>query len=286
MRLPRFNEARGETASMQLIPPFHFTGVTMRVFPLRANRYLLQRFIDQQLNIIPPEAGSFRVFLPYIYLIIVNYGKMSVEAANLGWISQNEVAFSVPLIWRHEVDGKMVQEFAYVSPFIYVDNPLSMTTGREVYGWPKMMASFDPQLSAWMDNPTNRIQQAAMSVDMVREAYSGARATRCTLMEVDAAPIPTFAHVPFDVRNPLMPWNSMRKAVYTSSALFSDSIEIFRGLLEEFVTGTAREGIGGQIERAVTSPSSLATSTPSTSSNSATRRIRASSATRRSPTRR
>lgn len=258
MRLPRFNEARGETASMQLIPPFHFTGVTMRVFPLRANRYLLQRFIDQQLNIIPPEAGSFRVFLPYIYLIIVNYGKMSVEAANLGWISQNEVAFSVPLIWRHEVDGKMVQEFAYVSPFIYVDNPLSMTTGREVYGWPKMMASFDPQLSAWMDNPTNRIQQAAMSVDMVREAYSGAQATRCTLMEVDAAPIPTFAHVPFDVRNPLMPWNAMRKAVYTSSALFSDSIEIFRGLLEEFVTGTAREGIGGQIERAVTSPSSLA----------------------------
>jgi hypothetical protein len=257
MILPRFNEARGETASMQLIPPFHFTGVTMRVFPLRANRYLLQRFIDQQLNIIPPEAGQFRVFLPYIYLIIVNYGRMSVEAANLGWISQNEVAFSVPLIWTRQAGGKLVQDFAYVSPFIYVDNPLSMTTGREVYGWPKMMAGFDPQLSSWMANPTNRIQQAAMSVDMVREAYSGAHATRCTLMEVDSAPIPTFAQVPFDVRNPLMPWNAMRKAIYTSSALLGDSVEIFRGVLDEFVQGQAREGIGGQIERAMKSPASL-----------------------------
>lgn len=257
MKLPRFNEARGETASMQLIPPFHFTGVTMRVFPLRANRYLLQRFIDQQLNIIPPDAGQFRVFLPYIYLIIVNYGRMSVEAANLGWISQNEVAFSVPLIWRRKQGGQLIQDFAYVSPFIYVDNPLSMTTGREVYGWPKMMAGFDPQLSAWMASPMNRIQQASMSVDVIRDAYVGARATRATLLEVDSAPIPTFAQVPFDVRNPLMPWNSTRKAIYTSSALFADSVEIFRGMLEEFLLGPGREGIAGQLERALQSPASL-----------------------------
>lgn len=257
MHFPPFNEARGETASMQLIPPFQFTGVTMRVFPLRANRYLLQRFIDEQLNIIPPDAGQFRVFLPYIYLIIVNYGKMAVEAANLGWISQNEVAFSVPLLWRRKVDGELRQDFAYVSPFIYVDNQLSMTTGREVYGWPKMLASFDPQLSTWMESPMNRIQQASMSVDVVSEAYSGARSTRRTLLEVDAAPIPTFAQVPFDVRNPLMPWNSTRKAIYTSSALFGDSVEIFRGMMEEFVLGGGRDGIAGQIERAVQSPASL-----------------------------
>jgi hypothetical protein len=257
MLFPRFNEARGETASMQLTPPFQFTGVTMRVFPLRVNRYLLQRFIDQHLNIIPPAAGQFSVFLPYLYLIVVNYGKMAVQAANLGWISQNEVAFSVPLIWRHEVEGRVVQDFAYVSPFIYVDNPLSMTTGREVYGWPKMMASFDPQLSAWMASPTNRVQQASMSVDMIRTAYSGARSERCTLLEIDAAPAPTFTTVPFNINHPLLPWNLARQSVRTSAALFNDSVQMFRGMLEQFVSGSGRELAADQARRTLGDPSML-----------------------------
>jgi hypothetical protein len=257
MQFPRFNEARGETASMQLTPPFQFTGVTMRVFPLRVNRYLLQRFIDEHLNIIPSAAGQFSVFLPYLYLIVVNYGKMAVQAANLGWISQNEVAFSVPLIWRHEVEGRRVQDFAYVSPFIYVDNPLSMTTGREVYGWPKMMASFDPQLSSWMASPTNRVQQASMSVDMIRAAYRGGQSERGTLLEIDAAPTPALTAVPFNINHPMLPWNFARQSVKTSAALFGDSMQIFRGMLEEFLLGPGRDLAADQVRRTVADPSIL-----------------------------
>lgn len=258
IEFPRFNEARGETASMQLIPPFQFTGVTMRVFPLRANRYLVQRFIDNQLNIIPPAAGQFRVFLPYIYLIVVNYGKMAVTAANLGWISQNEVAFSIPMIWQHEVEGRLVQDFAFVSPFIYVDNPLSMTTGREVYGWPKGMAGFDPQLSAWMSNPMNRMQQTAMSVDVVREAYAGGRSHNAVLLEIDSAPYPSIGQFPPDVRNPLMPWNALRKSVYSASALTGDSFEILRGLVEAFSGPSDRQASLDQMQRLARHPGDLA----------------------------
>ncbi|MFK8078278.1 MAG: acetoacetate decarboxylase family protein, partial [Granulosicoccus sp.] len=112
----------------------------MSVFPLRADLTQLQRFIDGYLN-LDADNVRFEAFLPYVYLQVLDYGKMSIQAANMGWVSQVEVAFCVPLRWLVKKQGEWVfHDWAANCPFIFVDNELSMTTGREVYGWPKVLA--------------------------------------------------------------------------------------------------------------------------------------------------
>ena len=106
--------------------------MTARVFPLRANIDSLQRFVDGHLNFIPPEVGRFRVPAPYVYLMMLDYGKLALEAANLGWLAQREIMFCVPLEWYKVVDGRWVfSDWATVAPFIYVDDDLSMGAGPD-----------------------------------------------------------------------------------------------------------------------------------------------------------
>ncbi|MDC3962842.1 hypothetical protein [Polyangium jinanense] len=156
MAKPLFNLAPGMYPTMQLVPPFRFEGVTMRVFPLLADMERVQRFVDAYVNdIAPPEVGQFRVFLPYVYLQILHYGKMAVESANLGWIAQHEINLTIPLAWYTKEGHQLVfKDWVYLTPHIFVDNPLSMTTGRGVYGWPKSPGHLVPTASGWVDDPT------------------------------------------------------------------------------------------------------------------------------------
>lgn len=231
MQLPDFNSARTGVDASQLTPPFEFDGVMMRVFPLRANMEQVQSFIDAYLNVAPKELAHFQTFLPYVYLMIINYGKMSVNAANLGWISQNEVAFSVPLLWYKWIGGRLVfHDFAYVSPFIFVDNDLSMTTGREVYGWPKSRVSVDTFASAWMTNPEASPVLARFSAMVFPELYAGMREAPRTLLEIGFSVASSFSRIPFDPRAGWLPWVILPKAIAGSVEMMRDYVDVLRGL--------------------------------------------------------
>ncbi|MGR3563234.1 MAG: hypothetical protein ACU0FH_08920 [Heliomarina sp.] len=152
---PTYNNARGEASSLQMAPPFAFSDVTMTVFPLQANLARLSQFVDNYLN-QAPEIVKFRPVLPFVYLIILDYGKMSAAAARTGWVSQREVAFGVPLAWMKPESGGQeftFHDWAFTTPFIFVDNELSLSTGREVYGWPKLLARLDPSVDRWLTDP-------------------------------------------------------------------------------------------------------------------------------------
>lgn len=229
--LPDFNSARTGVDASQLTPPFEFDGVMMRVFPLRASLAQVQSFVDAYINVAPPELCHFRTYLPYVYLMIINYGKMSVNAANLGWISQNEIVFSVPLLWYKKVGGKLVfQDFATISPFIYVDNDLSMTTGREVYGWPKNRINSDMFATAWMTSPEASPVLARFSTMVFPELYAGMRQTPRTLLEVEYTIGSSFTRVPFDPRAAWLPWVTLPKAIAGSVEMTRDYADILRGL--------------------------------------------------------
>ncbi len=153
MTLPPFNNARGSASTLQLAPPFGFSDVTMSVLPLRADFNRLQSFCNSYLNHTDDHL-VFQPLVPYVYMILLNYGKMSVEQENMGWVSQHEVAFSIPLRFSTLKNGVPQRtDWAFNSPFIFVDNELSMTTGREVYGWPKKLAQLDYAPANWVDNP-------------------------------------------------------------------------------------------------------------------------------------
>lgn len=228
---PKFVAASAQGTAMQLAPPFHFDGVTVRLFPLRASRQHLQRFIDKYLNIAPPQVARFRVPIPFVYLMLINYGRMAVDAANLGWISQREIAFCVPLEWYKLRNGKYdFIDWATICPFIYVDNPLSMSTGREVYGWPKTIARLDEELNAWMENPLAKPRLAKVSAMLFPSAYQGQRQEPRVFLEVVHGPSPQALRVPLDSHNPALPWNALPNLIRSGMDLGGDALGILTGM--------------------------------------------------------
>lgn len=149
---PPYNTAAPAEWEAVSPPPYDFLGVTMRVFPLQADLRRLDGFCDQYLNLMPREIAFFRASLPMVFLVLLDYGKMVSEARNVGWVSQRETGFIVPLTWLREEDGEEVfVDWASVAPYIWVDQPMSISTGREVYGWPKERGWIIPGTDSWTD---------------------------------------------------------------------------------------------------------------------------------------
>src|SRR4051812_44645961 len=94
---PLFNTARGSAdATLLVVPPFSLPGVTARIFPLRASMNLLSAFSRSFPN-IAPEVCEFPPYPPYVLLVVLDCGRMAIEQTNLGWVSQHEIFFAVPL---------------------------------------------------------------------------------------------------------------------------------------------------------------------------------------------
>lgn len=192
---------------MTIIPPFPFAGMSTRVFPLRASVEQLRRLCDAYLNIVPPEVGWFKPAGPYIQLLLIDYGRMSIKVRNAGWIAQREIVFNVPLEWHKKVDGELrFHDWASFSPFIYVDDDMSMFTGRTVYGWPKVIAKLTPTVSSWIKDPLAPTDAATVSTQVFRDLYTGSEQEIRPFLEVRRDAPVSAMRLPFDPQNPLNPW--------------------------------------------------------------------------------
>ncbi len=224
---PAFNNALGIHGPNWVMPPIQFQGVTMRVFPLRASLFHLQRLVDGYLNSsFPLElSGWFRVFLPYVYLMVIDYGKMGSQVTNLGWFSQRELTFSIPLEWYRVEAGRLLfHDWTVVSPIIFVDNELSLSIGREVYGWPKILARLGQEGSDWMRDPLAPNKVVTVSTQVLDQVYAGQRYTERVFLEVEN----TLAEsqVRFDGRSPLLPWVGIPNAIQSAAGLLGDGITV------------------------------------------------------------
>lgn len=217
-RLPPFNLARG-AATDTAPPPFDFQGVTMRVFPLKADFLTLAKFCDNYLN-LAPEFACFRPSMSFVLLCIVNYGKMSLDAGNLGWTSQNELLFSVPLEWYEPKNGSNAYKgLAQVAPFIFVDNEASQVVGREVYGWPKVQGWFTGGVDAWARHPRARRHLLGLTTNVFERLYLGERPEPRELLLVEQEPTPSFTMMPPELDGPLNPLVSAQQALVSWSSL-------------------------------------------------------------------
>lgn len=227
---PDFNDARG-AAVMTALPPFDFQGAIMRVFPLRARPDVLASFVDRFLNLPPPEIASFRPSVPYVLMMVIDYGRMEPEVANVGWVAQNEFLFSIPLDWYRMLDGEPVfQDFATVSPYIFVDNDPSQTAGREIYGWQKNRAWLSPGIDSWARDPLARRHLLELSTLTYGRLYSGRRAEPQTLLEIDHDAPPHLSLIPPDPGNPLNPFILFPRAVVQSLRTLGDLTDLALGL--------------------------------------------------------
>jgi len=227
--MPPFAEVPGVSLPVQ--PPFPFEGMAAKVFPLRARLNTLQRFVDNYLNIVPPEVGRFRVAVPYVYLCVLDYGKMAIEVGNYGWLAQREILFNVAVEWYKVVDGRwQFHDWASVAPFIYVDDDMSMAVGRSVYGWPKTIASITPTTGGWVKNPQAPVNVATISTNVFKDLYAGGKLEQQPLLEIDRrAPI-TNIRVPFDPTCAIMPWTIANNVARAASDVTRDALKLLPGL--------------------------------------------------------
>lgn len=227
---PDFNDARG-AAVMTALPPFDFQGAVMRVFPLRARPDVLGSFVDRFLNLPPASFCRFRPSVPYVLMMVIDYGRMEPEVANVGWVAQNEFLFSIPLDWYREVDGELVfQDFATVSPYIFVDNDPSQTAGREIYGWQKNRAWLSPSIDAWARDPLARRRLLTLSTLTYDRLYSGRHSEPQTLLEIDHDPPPRISLIPPDPASLLNPFVLFPRAVAGSLAAVGELADLASAL--------------------------------------------------------
>ncbi|MFT5045983.1 MAG: hypothetical protein ACI8UP_002961 [Porticoccaceae bacterium] len=239
MSNPEFNNARGSASSLQFTPPFSFSDMTVSVFPLCAELTQLQRFIDGYLN-LDSENVRFEAVLPYVYLQILDYGKMSIEAANMGWVSQTEIAFCVPLRWMVKKKGEWVfHDWAVNCPFIFVDNELSMTTGREVYGWPKVLAQIDPSINQWVGDPhgCQRVFDIKLPDMHASAPAPGQISANGAFLSVHQNPSPNFLDIPLNLSGLLDPLINLPAMGLNMAKTTMDVYRTFGGIAMEGLAG-------------------------------------------------
>lgn len=210
-------------------PPFVFSHVTTRAFPLRANLTQLNRFCDAYLN-LDQGIFEFRPSIPFVYLMVLNYGRMSsasVQAQNLGWVSQHEVTFTVPLeCWRRQGKERVFENWACVSPFIFVDDEFSQTTGREVYGWPKIAGEVEADVPLWSADPRSPTRVFSLQVPIFPTLFAGAKEESRQLLRIDRDPVPRFSEFPPDPGNPWSPLTILPAATRSWLALMGLSLDL------------------------------------------------------------
>ena len=128
------------TASPQ---PFVADDVRMYGFAFSADADKLQRLCDRYLN--DPFDGSvtFRAFGRCVMMTFTHIARMASQQppyATCGTVSETEVAIWIPV--RPEGSAGLPL-LVWWAPYMLVDNPLAVTQGRELYGFPKEQGRFN-----------------------------------------------------------------------------------------------------------------------------------------------
>jgi hypothetical protein len=221
--------------SLLIRPPYEFRGLSVRVFPLRANLDALQQLANDYLNCVPPEVGRFRAVVPYAYLAFLDYGQITEHVLPIGWFAQTEVFLSVPVEWYTVVNGRWTfHDWAVFTPYIFVNDDFSVPMGRMLYGFPKTLARVRDAGSRWLREPMAPVTVASIETDVFPEPHKGRRLESRVFLEVErSAPTSAF-RIPGDPQSPNAPWTiasnlAQAMAGFGRDALwFAQSMRIFQ----------------------------------------------------------
>jgi hypothetical protein len=140
------------TDNPEIPPPYNFPGITIMSFRLPAKLAKLQALCDDLLNIgsIADRGFEYRAFLDFVDMEIVTYPKMLFAEkpySHWGFATQQELYFRF-FVWKFfDFGGLQFPADIFPQlffPYIFVDNSWSMISGRNVIGFPKVMACFQP----------------------------------------------------------------------------------------------------------------------------------------------
>ncbi len=113
---------------------------TLYVFALAADFTRLQTLCDTYLNIGGPV--EFRALLPLVTLYC-SYEAPRPLTNPIGWCPERDFGFWVPVVAGHrDGDGGFVgDKIQMFTPYLWVDSGVPLIGGREVFGFPKELAT-------------------------------------------------------------------------------------------------------------------------------------------------
>ncbi len=145
MTLPRFVEYGGRVDSPA---PFQSDGGRLRAVPLQADPERLDALVDRALTVPAQGRIAYRAIGGIVLLQVGRFERVTCLLAPFDqWGAVREVvaAFWVPVLAGREHLGVFVAErFGFFAPYVFVDNPMSYVGGRDVYGYNKSQARFEP----------------------------------------------------------------------------------------------------------------------------------------------
>ncbi|MGH9606306.1 MAG: hypothetical protein ACRD3N_11480 [Terracidiphilus sp.] len=228
-------------------PPFLFNGMSARVFPLRASLDSLQRVCDGLLNFVPPQAGYFRAPLPYVMMMVLDYGQVAEAVARIGWFAQIEVFFMVPVEWYKLVGDRWVfHDWAVITPYVFVNDEFSVPLGRTVYGFPKVLAKVTKAKTAWIENAVAPVTLARIETEVFPETYTGAQIQSRVFLEIERATISNL-RMPFDASSPVMPWTIVSNIAKTFAGFTRDATWLAQAMRISPVNPFADPGVASEM---------------------------------------
>lgn len=119
--------------------PIALDDTTMWAFVLDADIAALTRWCQASFD--APSGGEIRV-LPMagaVMMTVVDIGHGSfTEAPEMGWSRERELTFWIPAVQVEERGGRTVAtRFDMVLPYLVLDNPVAIASGREIFGYRK-----------------------------------------------------------------------------------------------------------------------------------------------------
>lgn len=122
-------------------PPFHLDQTRCFGYWVKGDRQRLQSSLDAYLNAGLPDNIYYCALTGQVLAAVVDIGHLSCvnpPQCDEGWLEEVDFAFFA-LVVRLEKCGPLwlPRKLALAPLFLFVDNPLAVMGGREVFGYPK-----------------------------------------------------------------------------------------------------------------------------------------------------
>lgn len=143
--LPRYVEYGARATAP---PPFvseegHFHG-----YVLEGVKSRISALCKRMLNTPAGGTVEYRPLSSRVIVLTGKFGHVASQASNfqqVGYVEETQISFWVPLVAGQRVGPLFVPErLCMAVPYILVDNPMSYLGGREDFGYPKAMGTFQP----------------------------------------------------------------------------------------------------------------------------------------------
>ena len=135
-------------------PPYFAAGTDLYGLSFPADRKRCQAFLDRTFNRVVGRS-RFRVMLDRVFFAVTIVKRMSAvtEPFSLeGTAAETDLGFFL-LVGDHDNGSITARDVSWLPVYLFVNNGFMISTGREVFGWPKYLASIKTPAEAPSSGP-------------------------------------------------------------------------------------------------------------------------------------